>query len=110
MLIVQVLKQLGTGAQGCTYLVKRVDNNQLYALKMVVPDIMLVFFVSRQWIGKICKCGWLVDDCVSDFPSIKSQLVDHTQMSQDSSWFDLSLSFLCTLSDVVNDWGMLMDH
>jgi len=35
-LTVQVLKQLGIGAQGCTYLVKRVDNNQLFALKMVL--------------------------------------------------------------------------
>ena len=30
-----MLKQLGAGAQGCTYLVKRVDNNQLYAMKMI---------------------------------------------------------------------------
>jgi len=37
----QVLKQLGIGAQGCTYLVKRNDNNQLYALKMVILCILL---------------------------------------------------------------------
>jgi len=35
-MIVQVLKQLGIGTQGSTYLVKRVDNNELYALKMVI--------------------------------------------------------------------------
>jgi len=38
---VQIVKHLGTGAQGCTYLVKRVDNNQLCALKMVMPSSCL---------------------------------------------------------------------
>jgi len=46
---VQVLKQLGYGAQGSTYLVKHVDNSHLYALKMVVPCIMLRFYSTAAF-------------------------------------------------------------
>jgi len=57
-LTVQVLKQLGIGAQGSTYLVKRIDNNQLYALKMVTRCIML------WWHFCFCFC---FDSCISQW-------------------------------------------